>query len=151
GDQYYQMYRPSAYIADIKWEQTATSNIALDYGFFNNRINGSIDFYKKKTSDLLNRIPQPAGTNFSATAVVNVGDMENKGVEFSINVIPIAKKDFNWEAGFNITYNKNLITNLTVVPQDPTYAGFPSGSIAGGVGGQFAYINAVGGSKNTFF
>src|SRR5690606_297195 len=134
-----------------KWEQTETSNIALDFGLLNNRISGSIDVYKRKTSDLLNRIPQPAGTNFSATAFVNVGDMENEGVELNLNIVPVNKANVRWDAGFNLTYNKNKITNLTVVPNDPNYIGFPSGTIAGGVSGQYAFINAVGSPKNTFF
>ena len=150
GDTFYQMYRPSAYISNIKWEETATANIGLDFGLFDNRISGSLDFYQKKTSDLLNRIPQPAGTNFAATAIVNVGDMKNEGVEMTLNFNPVKEKDFNWDFSVNATYNKNTITNLTVVPNDPNYAGFPSGSIAGGVGGQFVFINAVGGPKNTF-
>ncbi len=150
GNTFYQMYRPSAYIANIKWEETATANIGLDFGLLDNRISGSIDVYQKKTSDLLNRIPQPAGTNFAATAIVNVGDMENKGIETTLNFNPIKGKDFNWDFSVNATYNKNTITNLTVVPNDPNYAGFPSGTIAGGIGGQNAFINAVGGSKNTF-
>ncbi|KIA92425.1 membrane protein [Pedobacter kyungheensis] len=150
GNSFYQMYRPSAYIANIKWEETATANIGLDFGLFDNRIIGSLDVYQKKTSDLLNRIPQPAGTNFAATAVVNVGDMKNEGVELTLNFNPVKAKDFDWNFSFNATYNKNTITNLTVVPNDPNYAGFPSGTIAGGVGGQNAFINAVGGPKNTF-
>ncbi len=150
GNTFYQMYRPSANIANIKWEETATANIGLDFGLLDNRISGSIDVYQKKTSDLLNRIPQPAGTNFAATAIVNVGDMENKGIETTLNFNPIKGKDFNWDFSVNATYNKNTITNLTVVPNDPNYAGFPSGTIAGGIGGQNAFINAVGGSKNTF-
>ncbi|MCZ4223159.1 SusC/RagA family TonB-linked outer membrane protein [Pedobacter rhodius] len=150
GNTFYQMYRPSAYIANIKWEETATANIGLDFGLLDNRITGSVDFYKKKTSDLLNLIPQPAGTNFSANAIVNVGDMENKGVELTLDFNPVKGKDFNWDFSFNGTYNKNTITNLTIVPNDPNYAGFPSGTIAGGVGGQNAFINAVGGPKNTF-
>ncbi|MCX2584168.1 SusC/RagA family TonB-linked outer membrane protein [Pedobacter sp. MR22-3] len=150
GDTFYQMYRPSAYISNIKWEETATANVGLDFGLFDNRISGSLDVYQKKTSDLLNRIPQPAGTNFAATAIVNVGDMKNEGVEMTLNFNPVKEKDFNWDFSVNATYNKNTITNLTVVPNDPNYAGFPSGSIAGGVGGQFVFINAVGGPKNIF-
>ncbi|OWK71573.1 SusC/RagA family protein [Pedobacter sp. AJM] len=150
GDTFYQMYRPSAYISNIKWEETATANVGLDFGLFDNRISGSLDVYQKKTSDLLNRIPQPAGTNFAATAIVNVGDMKNEGVEMTLNFNPVKEKDFNWDFSVNATYNKNTITNLTVVPNDSNYAGFPSGSIAGGVGGQFVFINAVGGPKNTF-
>jgi TonB-dependent starch-binding outer membrane protein SusC len=150
GGTFYQGFRPGGFYANRKWEETATTNIAIDYGFWNNRITGSVDFYYKKTSDLLNNVPQPAGTNFSAFIVANVGDMENKGVEFSINAQPILRKDLTWEAGFNITYNKNTITNLTVVPKDVNYPGVPTGGIAGGIGGGFAQINAVGYSKNTF-
>jgi iron complex outermembrane receptor protein len=121
----------------------------LDYGFLDNRITGSIDFYYKKTEDLLNSIPQPAGTNFAAYILANVGSMENKGVEFSINAQPVRKKDFTWDVSYNITYNKNEITNLTVVPDDPYYIGFPSTNISGSQG--FAFINAVGSSKQTFY
>ena len=64
---------------------------------------------------------------------------------------PIQEKDLTWDLGFNITYNKNNITNLTVIPGDTSYIGFPSGNIAGGIGGQFAFINAVGTPKNTFY
>lgn len=149
GNTFYQMYRPGGFYANRKWEQTTTYNAALDFGFINNRISGSIDFYLKKTSDLLNSIPQPAGTNFSAYALANVGSMENKGVEFSVNVIPVQTKDWNWDASFNITYNKNTITNLTVVPNDKNYLGFPSTNINGVQG--FAFLNAVGTSKNTFY
>lgn len=151
GNNYYQGYRPSGYNPNLKWEQTATSNVALDYGFLNNRITGSVDFYYKKTTDLLNLIPQPAGSNFAAYIFANVGDMENKGVEFNINTQIIRKTDFNWDVNFNVTYNKNKITNLTIVPNDPNYIGFPGGGIAGGIGGQNTQINAVGGPKNTFY
>lgn len=151
GDYYYQMYRPSAYINDIKWEQTATTNLGVDFGFLNNRISGSFDWYYKNTTDLLNKVPQPAGTNFNATAIVNVGSMKNEGVEMVLNFIPIEKSVFGWDFSLNATYNKNTITNLTVVPDDPNYKGFPGGSIAGGTGGQNAFINAVGGPKNTFY
>jgi TonB-linked SusC/RagA family outer membrane protein len=151
GDNYYQGFRPGGFYANRKWEQTATSNIGIDYGFLDNRITGTIDLYYKKTTNLLNNVPQPAGSNFAAYIVANVGDMNNKGVEFSINFQPIRTKDLTWDVGFNVTYNKNTITNLTVVPKDTSYVGFPSGGIAGGIGGQFALINAVGGSKNTFY
>ncbi|MBC8984935.1 TonB-dependent receptor [Pedobacter sp. N36a] len=151
GDTFYQMYRPTAYIPDIKWEQTSTTNIGIDAGILNNRITGSLEVYHRKTSDLLNQVPQPAGTNFSATAIINVGDMVNKGIELTLNFVPIQRPDFEWNIGLNATYNKNTITNLTVIPNDPNYKGFPTGTIAGGVGGQNAFINAVGGPKSTFY
>lgn len=151
GDNYYQGYRPAGFYATRRWEQTATSNIGLDYGFLENRIYGSVDVYYKKTTNLLNNVPQPAGSNYSAFIVANVGDMTNRGIEFSVNFEPVRSNNLTWDVGFNITYNKNKITNLTVVPNDSAYVGFPSGSIAGGIGGQFALLNAVGGPKNTFY
>jgi TonB-dependent starch-binding outer membrane protein SusC len=151
GNDYYQGYRPTGFNPSLKWEQTATTNIGVDFGFLNNRINGSLEFYEKKTSDLLNNIPQPAGSNFSAFFIANVGNMTNRGVEFTINAEPIEEKDLIWDLGFNISYNKNNISNLTVIPDDTAYIGFPSGNIAGGIGGQFAFINAVGTPKNTFY
>jgi TonB-linked SusC/RagA family outer membrane protein len=149
GGVYYKMFRPGGFYANRKWEETATYNIALDYGFLDNRITGSVDFYFKKTSNLLNSIPQPAGTNFAAYILANVGSMENKGVEFNISAQPVRNKKFTWDVAFNATYNKNTITNLTVVPDDPNYIGFPSTNIAGSQG--FAFINAVGDSKQTFY
>jgi iron complex outermembrane receptor protein len=151
GDAFVQGYRPGGFYSNRKWEETASTNVAIDYGFLNNRITGSIDFYVKKTKDLLNNVTQPAGTNFSAFIVANVGSMENKGVEFSISSQPVRTKDFVWNVDYNITYNENKITNLTVVPNDKNYAGLPTGGIAGGVGGQFAEINSVGYSRNTFY
>ncbi len=150
GDKFYQGFRPGGFYANRKWEETATTNIALDFGILDNRISGSVDFYKKETKDLLNNIPQPAGANFSAFIVANVGSMENKGVEVSLNTQPIKNSKVVWDVNFNVTRNQNRITNLTVVPQDPNYRGFPSGTIAGGIGGQFAFLNAVGFSRNTF-
>lgn len=150
GDTFYQGFRPGGFYSNRKWEETASTNLAIDYGFLRDRISGSIDFYVKNTSDLLNNIPQPAGTNFSAFIVANVGSMSNKGVEFNLNLQPIRKNNLTWDVNFNATYNVNEITNLTVNPQDKNYLGFPSGTIAGGIGGQFAFINAVGFSRNTF-
>lgn len=150
GNQYYQMFRPGAYNPNIRWEQTATSNIGLDFALFNNRLSGSLDVYEKKTSSLLNDIPQPAGTNFSAFFIANVGSMTNKGVELNLNADIIKKKNWQWETNFNFTYNKNTITNLTVVPQDANYKGIQTGGIGGGIGGGFSQVHQVGYSRNTF-
>ena len=149
GSAYYQMYRPGGYYYNRKWEQTATSNIALDYGFMNNRITGSIEYYNKTTTDLLNEINQPAGTNFSNKIVANVGSMENKGVEFTINYQVIRKKDLTWDVAFNATYNENKITKLTI-SDDPTYAGARYGTISGGTGNT-VQINSVGYNRGSFF
>jgi iron complex outermembrane receptor protein len=102
----------------------------------------------KRTEKLLNRVAQPAGTNFSAYILANVGNMDNKGVEFNINLVPLKNKSLTWDVNFNATYNKNTITNLTVVPKDATYIGAP-GSGAAGVNGPIQY-SQVGYSKYTF-
>lgn len=148
GDNFYAMPRPTGRNDKIKWEETATTNLAIDYGFMNNRITGSIDFYIKKTSDLFQQYAPPAGTNFVAFITANVGSMTNKGIEFNINAQPIKAKNLTWDVAFNATYNKNEITKLTVVPDDK-YQGYPTTNIAGSQG--FAFINSVGYSKNTFF
>lgn len=149
GNTYYQMYRPGGYYYNRKWEQTATTNIALDYGFLNNRITGSIEYYYKNTTDLLNEINQPAGTNFSNKIVANVGSMENRGVEFTINYQAIRSKDWNWDIAFNATYNENKITRLTI-SDDPNYAGARFGNISGGTGNTIQ-INSVGYQRGAFY
>ena len=149
GDTYYTMYRPDGYNPNLKWEQTATYNAALDYGFLNGRITGSIDFYIKKTVDLLSVIDQPAGTNFSNKILANIGNMENRGVEFTINAQPVRNKDLTWDVGFNLTYNKNEITKLTFT-NDPNFPGNLVGGIAGGVGSTIQ-IHTVGYPKSSFY
>ena len=146
GDVFLQMYRPGGYYANRKWEETATSNIGIDFGFLDNRLSGSIELYHKRTSDLLNQITQPAFTNFSNTIVANVGNMENKGVEFSINAQPTRTADVVWDIMFNVTYNKNKITKLDI-NDDPSYVNQVAG--IGGLGGVLA--NAVGYERGSFY
>lgn len=149
GNSFYTVYRPVAYDYNLKWEETSSYNAGIDFGFLNGRLNGSIDFYKKKTEDLLSIIPIPAGTNFSNELLTNVGNMENRGVEFSLNATVLKKRKTTWDLGFNFTYNKNEITKLTRV-DDPAYQGLPVGGISGGVGNT-AQINSVGFPRNSFF
>ncbi|OFR36074.1 TonB-dependent receptor [Porphyromonas sp. HMSC065F10] len=149
GDKWYNMYKPAAYDAEIKWEQTATSNIGLDYGFLKGRLYGSIDLYVKHTKDLLNTIPVPAGANFSNRLLTNIGSMTNRGAELSVNYIPIETKDWNWVLNFNATYNQTKITQLTQV-EDPTYLGAEVGGISGGTG-QNVQIHSVGYEPYSFF
>lgn len=146
GNQNYYMYRPAAYDKDIKWETTSTYNVALDFGFLDNRINGSVDFYLKKTKDLLATVSVPAGSNFSNQLITNIGSLENKGVEFTLNADIIKSKDWNWSASFNMAFNKNNITKLTLVDNDE-YEGIPQGWIFGSTGGT-VQIHSVG--YNTF-
>ena len=97
------LLKPNGYSPDLKWEQTTTYNVAIDFGFLNNRINGSIEYYQKHTKDLLNTISAAAGTNFINLITANVGKMKNKGVEANVNAIAIQSKDFTWEVGYIIS------------------------------------------------
>ncbi len=114
--------RPDAYDPDIKWEETTTMNIGLDFAFVNDRITGSIDLYKRVTDDLLNSVTVPSGSNFSNTLLTNVGSLENNGAELSLNFIPVSNNDMTLTLGFNATYNKNEITRL-LLTDDPDYLG----------------------------
>lgn len=121
------LLKPNGYSPNLKWEQTTTYNVAIDYGFLNNRINGSIEYYQKHTKDLLNTISAAAGTNFVNEITANVGKMENKGVEFNVNAVAIQSKDFTWELGYNITWNDSKITKLTTT-FNPDYQGINAGT-----------------------
>ena len=149
GNTFYDLYRPDGYNPNIKWEQTATTNLAIDFGFWNNRLTGSVEIYVKKTTDLLSTIDQPAGTNFSNKITANIGNMENRGIEFTVNTQPVKNKNLTWDLGFNITYNKNEITKLTFT-NDPTFPGNLVGGIAGGVGSTIQ-IHTVGYHKSSFY
>ncbi|WP_299511816.1 TonB-dependent receptor [Mucilaginibacter sp.] len=149
GSNYYQMYRPAAYYYGRTWEQTSTANVAFDYGFLNDRITGSLDYYYRKTKNLLATIGQPAGSNFGNQITGNVGNMVDQGLEFSINARIIDTKDISWSANLNATYDKNKITNLTLVTT-PDFPGLQVGGISGGTG-QTIQIDQVGYPKNSFY
>ena len=114
--------RPDAYDPDIKWEETTTLNAGLDFGFVNDRITGSFDIYNRTTDDLLNSVTIPSGSNFSNTLLTNVGSLENKGAELSLNFIPVSTNDMLFSIGVNATYNVNEITKL-LITDDPNYIG----------------------------
>ena len=138
------LLKPNGYSPDLKWEQTTTYNVAIDFGFLNNRINGSIEYYQKHTKDLLNTISAAAGTNFINLITANVGKMKNKGVEANVNAIAIQSKDFTWEVGYNITWNDSKITKLTTT-FNPDYQGIDAGTNqkhqVGEMPGTFYYTN----------
>ena len=134
--------RPEGYDAKLKWEETSTFNIGLDYGLFNERLTGSVEYYVRKTADLINFVPVAAGTNLTNFLLTNVGDMENRGVEFAINAIPWRKGAKEWNIGFNAAFNENEITKLTAT-DDPNYIGVYTGGITGAVGNNIQ-IHSVG-------
>lgn len=149
GDQMIPLIRPLAYDENLKWEETTTYNAGLDYGFLNNRITGAFDVYYRKTTDLLNTVGIAAGTNFSNQLLTNVGELENKGIEFTITGRPIVSKDWNWNLSYNVTLNQNRITKLTI-NDDPSYVGVRFGGIDGGTGNNIA-IHAVNYPAGSFY
>ncbi|SEA15475.1 SusC/RagA family TonB-linked outer membrane protein [Pedobacter hartonius] len=148
GGQYYHFYTPLAYDRNLKWETSTTYNAGIDYGLFKGRVFGSVDVYYKKTKDLLSTVPIPVGTNFSNLLLTNVGNMENKGIEASVNIGLIKSDDVNWDMGFNVTYNKNKVTNLSLNP-DPNYK-IGAGDITGATGTTLKW-NAAGYNPGSFY
>ena len=149
GSTFYNTLRPEGYDANIKWEETATLNAGIDWALKTARISGSIDVYNRKTKDLLSIIPVPAGSNLTNQILTNVGNIENKGIEFALNFSPIHTSTFNWDVAFNITRNKNTISNLSKVP-NPNFLGVLTGGISGGVGNT-VQIHTVGYPTNSFY
>ena len=133
GNTFYSYLRPEGYDPTVKWETTTTSNIGLDYGFANNRISGSVDVYLKKTKDLLSEVPIAPGSNFRNKITTNVGSLENKGIELTVNTVPVRNGDVTWELGFNYTYNTTKITKL-LKQSDPNFKGIDVSGIGGGTG-----------------
>ena len=149
GGQYYQVLRPAGFDANLKWETTASYNFGLDFGFKNDRFSGSIDVYRKETSDLLATVPVPAGTNFTNMILTNVGGMRNQGIEMSLNVGLIATKNMRLDWTVNGTYNENSVTKLSRVA-DSTSPGVLVGGIGGGIGNTIQ-VHQVGYPTFTYF
>lgn len=126
GNNYYPTYRPDAINKDLKWEVSETFNVGLDYGFAENRIKGSVNAYIRKSNDLIATSTVDPFTNFSNRIAANIGDMENKGVEFDLTVIPVRTEDFEWSVNYNVSFNDNEVTRMP----DQQYVG----GISGGVG-----------------
>ena len=142
GNSYYRMYTPRAYDASLKWEQTASTNFGIDFGFFKNRINGSLDIYNKDTRDLLSVVNLPVGTNYTNQLLTNIGTMRTQGAELALNVVPVRTVNTEWSFGFNVSRNEIEITNLTA-NDDPSFKGVQIGTIQGATG-QTIQIHSVG-------
>lgn len=149
GETFINTIRPEGYDSRIKWEETTTYNAGLDFGFLDGRISGSVDYYFKETEDLLAVINVPAGSNLRNRIFTNIGSIQNRGLEITLNTVIADKRKFSWNAGFNVTFNKNEITKLTAV-EDPSFLGIETGGIAGGVGNNIQ-IHSVGFPRNAFF
>lgn len=132
GNQFVTTIRPGSIDPNLKWETTTSTNVGLDYGFLENRITGTLDYYTKKTSDLLFDVPTAAGVALSNHIVTNIGSLQNRGFELSLNALLIdrAESGFRWDANFNASTNRNKL--LTI--DRPGITRLLTGGIAGGVG-----------------
>jgi iron complex outermembrane receptor protein len=140
GDTYINTLRADAYNLALKWEQTATTNVGIDYGFLNGRISGAIDYYYKKTKDLLFDTPVPDGTNLTNHVIANIGNLHTQGIDFAITAVPVDNKDFKWTFGYNISFNKITVDNISAT-KDPNQI-IPTGGIPGGVGNTIQLLKA---------
>ena len=113
---YITTYRPESYVGNLKWETTTSWNFGLDFGFLDGRIGGAIDFYTRKTKDLLASVPPAAGSTFSKTILTNVGNVDSKGIEVSLNATPIQTKDWEWNLSYNFTWQNMKVKNLSLTP-----------------------------------
>ena len=113
---YITTYRPETYVSDLKWETTTSWNFGLDFGFLDGRLGGAIDFYTRKTKDLLASVPPAAGSTFSKTILTNVGNVDSKGIEVSLNATPIQTKDWEWNLSYNFTWQNMKVKNLSLTP-----------------------------------
>lgn len=140
-----EIYTPGIYqsnlgVPDLRWESTSQFNFGLDYGFLRNRINGTIEYYLKRTKDLLLDAPMALSTGFS-TVQQNVGEVENKGLEISIDAVFIKKRNFSWTSNFNISFNRNKTIKLnsgqSYILIDPRWD-------VGYIGTEYQYITQIG-------
>jgi TonB-linked SusC/RagA family outer membrane protein len=149
GNQFYTTQRPRGYDLNIRWETTTTYNAGIDFSLLKDKLTGSLDVYQRLTSDLINEIEVPAGSNFTNRIVTNIGTLRGNGVELALNATPIRKGNFTWSIGGNATYEKNEITKLIANANDTTYLGIFTGGISGI--GNTIQIHSVGQPIGTFF
>ena len=143
-----ELYRPDNYTPDLKWETTTTYNVGLDFGFLNQRLTGSVDVYYRETTDLLNYAPTVSMSAFRNQAWQNIGSLENKGVELTLDWKAIQTKDWFWTLSYNVTYNQNEITDLSGVSTD----GEPVANTGITIGtDKYLQYNQVGQPINSFY
>ena len=145
-----ELYRPNNYRPDLKWETTSTYNVGLDWGILDQRLSGSVDWYYRKTTDLLNYAPLSSMAGYKNQAWQNIGSLKNTGVEAAITWRAIQTKDWFWTMTYNFTYNKNEITDLNGVSENG--APVVNTNIKVGDGsGAYLQANQVGYAMNSFY
>ncbi|MBR3455733.1 MAG: TonB-dependent receptor [Bacteroidaceae bacterium] len=146
GNVNYHTLRPEVFNRNLDWEKTTTWNIGLDWSLFNGKIDGSFEWYYRKTKDLISQVSVASGTNFGNYLIMNIGSLRNKGLEFNINAHPITTRDFSWTVSYNVAHNSNKITELT------NGADFflTGGDIGAGLSNK-VQVNKVGYAANSFY
>ena len=133
GDQFIVTARPNAVSTDLKWEQTVSSNLALDAEFFAGRLRATLEAYRSTTRDLLSRVVVPAGSNLSNVVLVNVGSLRNRGLEFTAAAELVQRPELQWDLSFNLATNRNRILSLGPTPE-LNFRAVSTGGINGGIG-----------------
>ena len=150
GNEFVTTLRPGAADPNIKWEETTSYDVGLDYALWNNRLSGAIDYYQKKTDDMIFRVPVAAGTNLSNYLTTNIGSMKNRGIEFSLSarILDGGQDGLGWNADFNAGHNSNEL--VTINPFGGGSQQILTGLVSGGVG---TYIQVLepGQPINSFF
>ncbi len=146
GNEFVTTLRPNGYDAGLKWEETTQWNFGLDFGFSNGRINGTLEYYYKNTDDLLFTVNVPAGTNLTDRVLTNIGELENQGIELTLNAAILTTPKLAWDISLNGAYNQNEIRVL----DGEGSAGINTGFISGGVGSTVQRLS-VGSPVNSFF
>ncbi len=141
--------RPSAVDPNIHWESTKSTDVGLDFGFKNQRFSGTIDWYTKKTSDLIFTVPVCAGCYFSNYVTTNVGTMENTGIEFTLSarILEAGRGGLGWTADFTASHNANKLTSIN---PSRSVTQILTGNISGGVGNRVEVL-LPGYPVNSFF
>lgn len=151
GDSLINTVRPNGYDEAIQWETTSTYNLGVDVSLVKDRFSASIDLYNRLTENLLvENVPLAAGTNLTNVLNTNIGEMKNRGIEFSLNLTPIMSKSFTWDLNINVAVNKNEISRLRSNNNDTSFVGVLVGGISGGVGSNIQLL-AVGEQPYSFY
>ena len=145
-----ELYRPNNYRPDLKWETTSTYNVGLDWGILDQRLSGSVDWYYRKTTDLLNYAPLSSMAGYKNQAWQNIGSLKNTGVEAAITWRAIQTKDWFWTMTYNFTYNKNEITDLNGVSENGAPAVNTNIKVGDG-SGAYLQANQVGYAMNSYY
>ncbi len=148
GSTFISPVKPNAVDPNLKWEETTSLNLGLDFGLLKGRLTGSMEYYNKNTKDLLFTVNVPAGTLPGDKVLTNIGSVNNNGFELTLNGVAIDKADLRWDIGFNISMNRSEVTELDG-NDDPNFQGYPVGDISGGLSNRIQVLK-VGYPVNTF-